>query len=135
MDPAEIFNTIHANNVEFYDELHAEIAREPVDLIGPETRGLIAGIGIRKGQPFEPDERLRKILIDSAAVGNATARAIFFQTAEPDSFLYQGSYWKRGYIGGDYRFLMQGDGGERNLDARTSSSTSRRSTRPRWRQR
>ena len=114
------FNTIHANNIEFYDELHAVIDREPVDLIGPETRGLIAGIGIRKGQPFEPDERLRRILTDSAAVANATARAIFFQTAEPDNFLYEGSYWKRGYIGGDYRFLMQGDGGERNLDARTA---------------
>ena len=74
------FNTIHANNVEFYDELHAVIDREPVDMIDPETRGLLASIGIRKGQPFEPDERLRAILIDAAAVANATARATFFKT-------------------------------------------------------
>ena len=78
----QTFNTIHANNVEFYDELHTVIDREPVDMIDPETRGLLASIGIRKGQPFEPDERLRAILVDAAAVANATARAVFFQTTD-----------------------------------------------------
>ena len=58
----QVFNTIHANNVEFYDELHTVIDREPVDMIDPETRGLLASIGIRKGQPFEPDEQLRATL-------------------------------------------------------------------------
>src|SRR4051794_29910907 len=74
----ETFNTIHANNIEFYDEIHTVIDREPVEVLDPETRGLLAAIGIRKGQPFEPDERLRKILVDAVAVGNATARALFF---------------------------------------------------------
>lgn len=35
---SQVFNTIHANNVEFYDELHTVIDREPVELIDPETR-------------------------------------------------------------------------------------------------
>ena len=48
----QTFNTIHANNVEFYEEVHTVIDREPVDMIDPETRGLLASIGIRKGQPF-----------------------------------------------------------------------------------
>jgi hypothetical protein len=114
------FNTIHANNVEFYDELHRVIDREPVAIIDPETRGLIASIGIQKGKPFDPDKRLREILTDAAAVGNAAARSIFFQMTDPENFLYEGSYWKRGFLGGNYQFLMDGEGGERNLDARTA---------------
>ena len=116
----KVFNTIHANTFEFYEELHRVIDREPVEIIDPETRGLIASIGIRKGKPFEPDEHTREILVDAVAVGNATARTLFFQTNVADNFLYDGSYWKRGFFGGDYRFLHDGEGGERNLDARTS---------------
>ena len=37
----------------------------------------------------------------------------------PDNFLYEGSYWKRGFFGRDYRFLLDGES-ERNLDARTA---------------
>ena len=116
----QTFNTIHANNAEFYEEVHTVIDREPVDLIDPETRGLLASIGIRKGQPFEPDEQLQAILVDAAAVANATARAAFFQTPVADNFLYEGSYWKRGFFGGNYEFLLDGGGNERNLDARTA---------------
>jgi hypothetical protein len=117
-----VFNTIHPNTFEFYEELHRVIDREPVAIIDPETRGLMAAIGIRKGKPFAPDEHTREILTDAVAVGNATARSIFFQTNVPDNFLYEGSYWKRGFFGGDYRFLLDGDegAGERNLDARTA---------------
>lgn len=116
----QVFNTIHANNVEFYDELHTVIDREPVEMIGPELRGLLASIGIRKGHPFEPDARLRETLVDAAAVANATARSTFFQTPIAENYLYENSRWKHGFFGGDYQFLMQGGGGERNLDARTA---------------
>ena len=116
----KVFNTIHANNVEFYDELHAVIDREPVEMIDPETRGLIASIGIRKGKPFAPDARLREILVDAAAVANATARAAAFPDPDPDNFLYEGSYWKRGFFGGNYEWLREGGGGERNADARAA---------------
>ena len=116
----QVFNTIHANNVEFFDELYAVIDREPIEMIDPETRGMLASIGIRKGKPFEPDARTREILIESAAVANGTARAVFFNTLETDNYLYEGSYWKRGFFGGDYEFLLDGEAGVRNLDARTA---------------
>ena len=118
----QVCNTIHANTFEFYEELHRVIDREPVEIIDPETRGLIASVGIRKGRPFAPDPHLRAILVDAVAVANATARTLFFQTKVADNFLYEGSYWKRGFFGGNYQFLLDGDegGGERNLDARTA---------------
>jgi hypothetical protein len=61
-----VFNTIQANDVTFYDEIDAVIQREPIGIIDPETRGLIASIGIEKGKPFAPDDRMRQILIDGA---------------------------------------------------------------------
>jgi hypothetical protein len=113
------FNTIHANDFEFYEELDHVIQREPLELFDPELRGLAAAIGIRKGQKFAPDGRMRQILTDAVAVGNATARAIAFRNRDPRSSLYPNSQWRAGFVGGDYRWL-DGDGmGGRNFDART----------------
>ncbi|MEM9059296.1 MAG: DUF1254 domain-containing protein [Pseudomonadota bacterium] len=72
----EPWNTVHANNFEFYNELNAVIQKEPIDFIDPETRGLFASIGIEKGKPFAPDSRMRAILDDAVAIGNAAARSI-----------------------------------------------------------
>jgi hypothetical protein len=113
------YNTIHANNVAFYDELHTVIEREPVDLLDPELRGLFAAIGIQKGRPFAPDARMQRILSDAVAVGNATARSLLWGDRQPEEFLYKGSYWRRGYPGNNYQFLKDGGLGGRNLDART----------------
>lgn len=44
--------------------------------IDPELRGLLSSIGIQKGKEFAPDERMKTILTEAVAVGNATARAI-----------------------------------------------------------
>jgi hypothetical protein len=114
------FNTIHANDFTFYEELHAVIDREPIELIDPETRGLLTSIGIRKGQPFEPDQRTTDLLVEAVAVGNATARALSFQPRLPGSRVYDdGSYWQNGFIGGDYRWLIDDGAGGSNLDARS----------------
>jgi hypothetical protein len=95
------------------------IQKEPIDFIDPELRGLAASIGIRKGQPFAPSERMKKTLTDAVAVGNATARAIGFRNRDPRSAIFENSHWTTGFIGGDHRWL-DGDGlSGRNLDART----------------
>jgi hypothetical protein len=113
------FNTIHANDHKFFEELHTVLEREPVTMLDPEMRGLFASIGIQKGKPFAPDARMKKILTEAVAVGNATARTIFWYEREESAFLYEGSYWKRGFVAGDYKFLEDEGMGGRNLDART----------------
>ena len=45
---------------------------EPNEALDPETLGLFASIGLEKGKPFAPDARMKKILTESAAVGNGT---------------------------------------------------------------
>ena len=70
------FNTVHANDYSFYEHLNDIIQKEPLDMLDPETRGLFASIGMEKGKPFSPDARMKKILTDAVAIGNATARSI-----------------------------------------------------------
>jgi hypothetical protein len=113
------FNTIHANNFEFYEELATVLQKEPVSFIDPELRGQAAAIGIVKGTEFSPDARMQEILEDAVAVGNATARAIMFYPRDSRTYLFKNSQWTTFFVGGDYRWL-DGDGKRgRNLDART----------------
>lgn len=115
----KVLNTIHANNFEFFRELDRVIQREPVDMLDPEIRGLFASIGIIKGKPFSPDERMKKILTDAVAVGNATARTIAFNSRIPETYIYEDSSWTTGFVGGSYEWLLEGGSGGRYLDART----------------
>ena len=112
------FNTVHAANYRFFEELHTVIDREPLEFIDPELRGLFASIGIQKGKPFAPDERMEKILKQAAKLGNATARALFWYERNQDEFLYEGSYWKRGMIGNSHEWISDQGLGGRNIDAR-----------------
>ena len=110
-------NTIHASNAEFFEEVNAIVQEEPVESQNPELLGQLAAIGITKGQPFQPDERMKKILADAAAVGNATARAISFRGRHQLSYFYPGKAWFNPFAGGSYLFLADG---ARDLDGRTA---------------
>jgi len=112
------FNTVHANDFKFFEELNHIIQREPLSLIDPELRGIIASIGIQKGKPFAPDARTKELLTQAVAVGNATARAIFFRPME-EAFLYKDSGWFAAFVGGSHEFLRDKGMGGRYLDART----------------
>ena len=54
------------------DSVNVAIQREPLGVIDPEIRGVLASIGIQKDKPFAPDARMKKILTDAVAVANAT---------------------------------------------------------------
>lgn len=113
------FNTIHSNDVTFYTELNDVIQKEPVGVIDPEIRGQMASLGIVKGEPFAPDTKMQALLVDAAAVANATARSLFFNARDPEAYVYEGRYWKTPFVGGDYAWLRDGGDGGRNLDARS----------------
>ena len=109
------FNTVHANDFSFYEEINAVIQKEPADALPAEVVGTLAAIGIKKGQPFEPDARMKAILTDAVAVGNATARAIIFAQRDQRGFYFDDRQWKTSFIGGSSAFE---DNGERLKDAR-----------------
>jgi len=110
------YNTIHANDFSFYEELNSVIQYEPADAFNPELVGLWASIGIKKGRPFAPDARMKAILIESAAVGNATARALSFRPRNRDPYFYEDRQWYTAFVGGSHEFM---DNGEMMKDYRT----------------
>ena len=110
------FNTIHANDFSFFEEIDHLVQEEPAAALNPETLGLLAAIGIEKGKPFAPDARMKRILSEAAAVGNATARALVFRSRLKEAYFYPNSAWCTPFVGGSHEFLSQP--GVRNLDAR-----------------
>jgi hypothetical protein len=111
-----VMNTVHANNIEFYDEINQIVQEEPAGAYGPDMTGLFASIGMVKGRPFAPDERMKKILTDAVAIGNASARAIDFRNRDKAALIYPDRHWNTPFIGGSYEWLNEG---ARNFDART----------------
>ena len=110
-------NTIYPTDFSFYEELNAAVQAEPEGAFDVEMAGLFASIGIQKGKPFEPGEKMKEILGDSVAVGNATARALLFAPRNPEAILYEDRQWRKAFVGGSYEFL---EAGARLLDARTA---------------
>jgi hypothetical protein len=113
----KVFNTIHANDFDFYEELHTVIEREPISFPDAELRGLFALVGIQKGKPFAPDARMKNILTEAVAIGNATARATVFQPRIDGAPLAPGSAWTWTFVGGSHEWLDAD--GSRNQDARS----------------
>ena len=120
------FNTIHDNNINFYYHVNEVIQEEPYALIDPETRGLLAAIGIVKGREFNPDERMKKILTDAVAIGNAAARSIVWyprvsgyidNMADVRVFPDTESSWIYPWVGKNV-FFMDKEGTTLNPDAR-----------------
>jgi hypothetical protein len=88
------FNTIPPSDFSFFEMINANVQQEPAASYDPELAGQLAAIGIVKGRPFEPDARMRKILTDAAAVGNAAGRALNWRPSESLGWAYYpGSAW------------------------------------------
>ncbi len=89
------FNTIPPSDYTFFEMINENVQQEPAGSYDVELAGQLAAIGIVKGKPFKPDARMKRILTDAAAVGNAAGRALNwrFSQAHPDWAVYPGSSW------------------------------------------
>lgn len=56
--------------------IDANVQAEPATSYDPELAGQLAAIGIVKSKDFAPDDRMKKILTDAAAVGSTFGRAL-----------------------------------------------------------
>ena len=108
------FNTVGANDFMFYEELNAVVQKEPADAFPAELAGAFASIGIKKGKPFAPDARMKKILTEAAAIGNATGRAISLAPRAKSDYYYPDRQWYPIFAGA-YDFM---DNGAMGLDIR-----------------
>ena len=100
------FNTVPPNDWTYWELLDELIQDEPVGSGDPDLLGLLAAVGISKGQEFAPDERMRRILEEAVTVGNATARTLSFAPREAEGWAYYpGSQWMNMLFSGGYEFL------------------------------
>ena len=99
------FNTVPPSDFGFFELMNEVVQDEPAGSTDAELMGHLAAIGIVKGEPFEPDERLRRTLEEAAAVGNATSRALYFHPRASEGFTYyEGSGWFNPLWVGGYTF-------------------------------
>lgn len=110
---AKPFNTVAPADYSFWELLNQVVQEEPTESLDQIRLGYYASIGIQKGKPFAPDERMKKILTEAAAVGDATARAIAYHTRGREGYYYENSAWQLPFVGG-YKFQTQP--GVLNLD-------------------
>ena len=107
------FNTVAPADYTSWELLNQVVQEEPSESLDQIRLGFYAAIGIQKGKPFAPDERMKKILTEAAAVGDATARAIAFKIRDKGNYYYENSAWRLPFLGG-YKFQTQP--GVLNLD-------------------
>ncbi|WP_234682207.1 DUF1254 domain-containing protein [Bradyrhizobium monzae] len=110
------FNTIGPADYSLFEFLNRFIQDEPNDALDPDTLGLFAAIGIEKGKPFAPDTRMKGILEEAAAVGDATVRSLMYRARIKEAYFYPDSAWMTAFIGGSYKFE---ENGAVNLDAKS----------------
>jgi hypothetical protein len=108
-------NFVVPSDLSFWALLNQAIQEEPSEGSDPTTLGLFASIGIVKGQPFNPDERMKKILTDAANIGAATARTLAFKIRSKEAYYYPDTHsqWRLPFFGG-YKF--ESAPGVSNLD-------------------
>ncbi|MEX2207342.1 MAG: DUF1254 domain-containing protein [Myxococcota bacterium] len=127
------FNTIPPNDFGFFELVNELVQLEPATSLDPELLGQLAAIGIVKGKPFKPDARMKTILTDAAAVGNAAGRAFNWYASEyPGWSYYTDSMWANMLWQGGFNFetpppMVTKEGikpfpptGARTLDSRTA---------------
>ena len=90
----KVMNTVPPSDFSYFEMLNDVVQKEPVGALDPEIMGSLAAIGIVKGKPFNPDARMKKILTDAAAIGNAAARTLNFRWRPSDGgYYYPNSTW------------------------------------------
>ena len=95
--------TVPPNDFGHYEMLDALVQMEPAEALNTELAGQFAAIGIVKGEKFEPDARLRGILDEAVAVGNASSRMLGMGAQPAEGFGHYddgGAWWSMLFVGG-----------------------------------
>jgi hypothetical protein len=126
--------TVPPNDFGHYELLDALVQLEPAEALDTELAGQYAALGIVKDEKFAPDKRLRAILDDAVAVGNAASRTVGMGAHPAEGFRYyegDSAWWNMLFVGG-FEFtnpppMITADGiesfpnkGARRLHSRTS---------------
>ncbi len=97
-----MINTVPPSDETFFDLLNQVVQEQPSGTLSLEITGSFAAIGIVKGKKFQPDARMKGLLKDAAALGDATGRALAWRFRDEDGLgYYPDSAWMNGlFVGG-----------------------------------
>jgi hypothetical protein len=111
-----------------FQQLKYLVDTEGSNLADPDWLGMLAGVGIVKAKPFEPDARTKKILSDAAKTAYKTSRVLGLQGASGDADyrVYRDRQWVNPVNNMNSRWpnsvldlsFNSNAGGYRDLDAR-----------------
>jgi hypothetical protein len=96
-------NTVPPNDFGHYEMLDALVQLEPAEALDTELAGQFAAIGIVKDEKFAPDARLRRILDEAVAVGNAASRMHGMGASPTEGWRYyegESAWWNMLFVGG-----------------------------------
>jgi hypothetical protein len=110
-------NMLVTQDISYFEQLKEFIDYEPVDREDFAMRGMMATLGIVKGQPFTPDARMKAILNHAADVAWKIATVQRYERRIPGTKRYKDRQYDEGFIGGSEVF--EGDT-YLNLDSRTA---------------
>ena len=100
-------DTIHSDNLSFYQALAGLVNEEPADVFTPLERFYMQAIGIEHGKPFNPDDKDKALLSDAARAAAAMARANSFDSPDRGTYYYDDEKWQ--YVGDvPYTWLKDG---------------------------
>jgi len=98
----------HARDVGFFERLAEIVQYEPAGVFTPYQLGLLKAIGIEKGRPFAPDERMRALLGEGIEIGDAIAKANAYACRLEGVRAYPDRKYEYLFLGGRHDF-MAGD--------------------------
>lgn len=81
-------------NIAYWEQLHDYIDNEPALDSHRDAYGDLAVLGISKGAPFAPDERMRGLLEQAAVIANGQMRVQAFADRRPDRVVWPDRQWQ-----------------------------------------
>ncbi|BBC28950.1 hypothetical protein SGFS_002410 [Streptomyces graminofaciens] len=95
-------NTLPPNDYSFYELLDTLVQEQPAESVGLEAGGAFREIGIAHGHDFKPDDRMRRLLKEAVAIGNASARTVGLRARPQEGFSYyaNSAWYNPLFIGG-----------------------------------
>ncbi|QQL46087.1 DUF1254 domain-containing protein [Sulfuriroseicoccus oceanibius] len=110
-------NMLVTQDISYFENLKKFIDYEPAHREDFAMRGMMATLGIIKGEPFEPDARMQAILNRAANVAWKIASAQRYERRMEGTLRYPDRQYDEGFIGGSEVFEGKSF---LNLDARTA---------------
>jgi hypothetical protein len=95
-------------DIRYFEALAKFIDHEPVASDDMAMRGMAASLSIVKGQPFQPNERMKAMLNTAANVAFKMAAVDDYDTRYPNKLIYPDRKWEVAFLGGSPEFRKDG---------------------------